>query len=1061
MAKFPNLQTLVPPKIPAFSSPEVRVVEASAGSGKTYALTKRYVQLLLNPKLRLEHISIRNILAITFTNKAAFEMKSRILDVLKQLALEQLQPQQLAEFLDPIRVDAKAASQKAFQVMETIIHNYNFFQVQTIDKFINALLSGCAFKIGLTANFRIKTNSFEYLERSLDELIDRIPRDKNLAKIFETFIHHYLYLENRTGWFPKEDILIIMKHLFAQHNIYGVSFQQSSAQAKDLIQKKQIIREQMKKLKDALPDSADKRFLASLDKFLLNNSQAFDIDSVPDYFGRSEVPVCKNGEVPGRAQDLWQGITGNLRELCQAEAHSLFNPYVAIFEEVMRRFYRLTSQDDILFLEELNKRAGLLFDKDYVTVEELYYRLATRFHHYLVDEFQDTSRLQWHNFEKMTEEALSTGGTLFYVGDRKQAIYSFRGGDIGLFEDVKSEFASFNVQTEVLTNNWRSQRSIVEFNNRIFSVENLKRFLAKKEEYQEEKNSRRVVSFTEEDWRVVESIYGNARQSWQTGNNGGYVKTEFIDSEIKEERNKVIRQKIVSQIHELRKRFSCRDIAILTRDNSEIEEVTDWLLDENIPVDSERTSNIKEHPLIQELVALLKFLNSPIDNLSFVNFILGEFFAKTTGLLPQELHHFVFSQRNRLKREKDFYIYTAFREVYADIWQQYFEEFFKNIGLFPLYELLVSIYHRFSCLEHFPDAQGFLMHFLELVKQNEEEHADVESFINYFEKLEGEDLYVQMTDVDAIRLLTIHKSKGLEFPIVILPFLGMEVQVGASRDAMQSYILKREENGMELLRFKSKYTKFSPELWDLYEREYKKVFLAELNNMYVALTRARHEMYIFMPKKTGNNINLAQFFIPQELYVQGAIQNYPLKSDKDIPGMKLSVSRYYDWLEYLKDEFLDVAQLKYRQQRVKGEIIHYLLSHFGDLSTENAEKVLERAAEAAKTHFLEVRDFSPYQDTVRKIITAEELKGFFELSGAQVFTEKEIITQRGETRRIDRLIIREKEIWVVDYKTAADPQANYQAQVQEYMRLVGDLYPQYCIKGFLFYWDELSIEEIV
>ena len=116
------------------------------------------------------------------------------------------------------------------------------------------------------------------------------------------------------------------------------------------------------------------------------------------------------------------------------------------------------------FLPELNRRARLLFDEGMVSVEELYYRLATRFHHYLLDEFQDTSYLQWQNLELMIEEALSTGGTLFYVGDKKQAIYGFRGGEVKLFDQVKGRFAQFNVQTENLSTNYRSEKAVVEFN---------------------------------------------------------------------------------------------------------------------------------------------------------------------------------------------------------------------------------------------------------------------------------------------------------------------------------------------------------------------------------------------------------------------------------------------------------------------------------------------------------------------------------------------------------------------------------------------------------------------
>src|SRR5215470_6121795 len=146
-----------------FQFPQVRVVEASAGSGKTYALAKRYLQLLLNPGLHQQQLFIRGILAITFTNKAAFEMKARILELLRRIALDQLTPAEEKDLLEPIGVTRPLAAHKAHLIMEEIIRNYNFFQIQTIDSFINALLSGCAFKIGLSSGFKIKTNAADYL----------------------------------------------------------------------------------------------------------------------------------------------------------------------------------------------------------------------------------------------------------------------------------------------------------------------------------------------------------------------------------------------------------------------------------------------------------------------------------------------------------------------------------------------------------------------------------------------------------------------------------------------------------------------------------------------------------------------------------------------------------------------------------------------------------------------------------------------------------------------------------------------------------------------------------
>ncbi|MCK5581665.1 MAG: UvrD-helicase domain-containing protein [Candidatus Omnitrophica bacterium] len=1045
-----------------FQFPEVRVVEASAGSGKTYALAKRYVQLLLNPALHHEHIPIRNILAITFTNKAAFEMKARILDFLKRLAFQEISQEEAQGIFGPVGIDYAEASQKAYRIMDILIHNYNFFQVQTIDKFINALLLGCAFKVNLTANFKIKTNSREYLQYSLDQMIDAAHKDQDILKIFENLLHNYLYLENRTGWFLKEDILAIVSTLFAQANTYGKDFYISSGPSEELIKKKKMILKDMETLKTLLPEGTNATFLKSFDAFLEKHSAGFDVDSLPASFAtQHEVPARKNVEVSRDAEKLWNKIRRDLRALCEEEAYTLLSPYVQIFNNVQHYFQAASKQDDVIFLEELNKKASLLFDEDYITVEELYYRLATRFHHYLMDEFQDTSYLQWHNLEKMVEEALSTGGSLFYVGDRKQAIYGFRGGDVRLFEDVKQRFGHFNVQTEFLTNNWRSQKAIVEFNNAIFSSENMKRFVELKAQEEVSKKKKRAVVFDEEEILEVEQMFQGAQQTFHPQHGLGYVKVEYIDITKKEERDEVVRLRLVNLMKELQGRFASQDIAVLVRTKQQMEQVTTWLLEEDVLVDSERISNIQENKIVQELVAFLKFLNSPIDNLAFVEFVLGDVFAKASGVNSEELHDFIFSLKGQIKKQSGFYVYRSFREKYKKEWDGFIDGFFKNVGLYPLYELLVSVYRRLECLGNFPEYQGFLMHFLELVKKKEEDHSDIASFLDYFDAASGEDMYVPMADTDAVKVLTVHKSKGLEFPVVIIPFLGMDIQVGAKgNEHQQSYVLQQDNEGMSLLRLKERYCQFSEGLYGIYRREYKKAFLSELNNVYVALTRARYELYAFFSAKVGNSTNWIKKLIPEDIYERGQRQNYDISRKTAGSVLALPCAEYCDWIDYLRDEFVVEDQLRNREQRLKGEHMHCLLSFVKNLSGKDTGRVLDHAVEQASFLYSKIDVWALYREQVVALLENSKIKPFFYVEDGEVFTEKEFVNAQGHVKRLDRLVVKKDEVWVVDFKSTKEESGAQKQQVQEYMSLVSELYPGKKVKGFLVYIQELKYEEV-
>jgi ATP-dependent helicase/nuclease subunit A len=1032
-----------------FQFPEICLTEASAGSGKTYALAKRYVQLLLFTA-RHHPQSYKNILAITFTNKASIEMKSRVLLFLKKIALKKLSQEEEQDFIKPLHLSLEEAAVIAYRLMESIIHHYHFFAVKTIDSFINTVLAGCAFKINLSARFKIQRNSADYLEQSLDQWIASSHHNAHIRKLLDDFVHQYLFLENRNSWFPKEDLLESIKVLFSEFNTYQKAFLTFPVESRDLYLAKKRFLELASSISSSADLSMNKGFLSKLAEFLQQHPISFDLDDVSRYFAYPEFPANKGAVVSRELENLWHKAHESVRDLCLAESYGVFNPYVVIFQSILEVFGALCSQEDILFLEELNKKASALIE-DGISVTELYYRLATRFHHYLIDEFQDTSLTQWHNLSLMVEEALSTGGSLYLVGDKKQAIYSFRGGESRLFDHLPHQLSNAPLRRDYLTKNWRSHKAIVEFNNAIFDPSNLSAFLNRREEHYRQKKSSDEILFNEEDTKILSEPFAHVKQEIRKDLQHGSVQVRFIEGKKKQDREEAIKVHIFEIIEDLRKRYSLKDIAILTRNNGQVEQVTQWLLSQGIYAQSDRTSDIKNYSLIIEIVDFLRFLNSPIDNISFARFLLGEILPRVSGLATEELQQFLFECRFKKEQQGEFYLYKEFLQCYPQIWKDYFVDFFNQVGHYPVYELVVSIYASLKVLR-FEGAHGFLMHFLELIKRREEFSCDLETFIDYFDHLQTEERFVPLPTQDAVKVMTVHKAKGLQFEVVIIPFLEMAVQTSKSSSGGLSYVLDSSEEGLRMLRLKKTYGRFSELLQRRYEKEYKDSFAVELNNVYVALTRPVSELYVMIPERSGSSINPVQFLIPETLYTVGSKYFAQKKSPSEqaLPLLHPVFDR--QWVKQLKEEF-PYENKEQSQLRQQGIVMHYCLSKISRIDRNFAEQITKVVIEA-KINFGLLIEEKSCVDQLVKFLARKDIQRFFKVGKeAEVLCEQEIINRFGDTKRIDRLLIFKDKVWIVDFKTSHSNQEEYKTQLQEYELLVRQLYPKHQVEGFLVYFD--------
>ncbi len=1034
--------------------PEVVVVEASAGSGKTYALAKRFLQLLINSRIPQDYVPLRAILAITFTNKATVEMKERILEFLKRIAFDCFESEEQAkDILDSLGVDKKFAQKKARLIMDELIKHYSFFQVQTIDSFINALLLGCAMRIDRSSSFSIRRDYSQYLAYCLDLVIDQASYDPKVLTFLKEFVKHYLLVENQKGWFPKDDILALMESLFQLSNKYGQLFYEYAGKGADVIKKKKALFGKIQELFEEIPEGFNKSAQSSLNKFVTKSNEIFELSDVPAKFQQPQVPMNKGKAASKEFSQKWKKIHTQLKEITELEATVSYNPYIRLFNGLLGFFQDISKKEDMVFLEELNRKARLLFGEEGFTVAELYYRLATRFKHYLIDEFQDTSRLQWRNLEAMVQEGLSTGGSLFYVGDKKQAIYRFRGGEVELFDKVRRGFSQFNVKEHHLTKNWRSQKAIVEFNNQVFSKDNIVEGLRSSGIAKELADDNEAID-------EITSVFSDAVQEYRPENECGYVEVKPIGEGNQQERNKIIKKDVLELIKDLRKRFNYADIAVLTRDNNEVELLTSWLLEAGVAVESEKTLNVLEHHLIRELISLLGFLSSPIDDLSFAAFILGDISESITAISKDKMRDFILDLHAQGQLSDSISLYNLFRAQYPKVWQSNFQELFKVVGFISIYELLIRIYERFDLMNKFPKAQAFFMKLLELVKKNEDEHQELSGFLTYLKNAPQEELYVNVIHSDSVRVLTIHKAKGLEFPVVVIPFLRMDISPETGGRGTSSYIVDEAQDALGLVRITKYYRAYSKKLQDIYTASYKKACIDELNGLYVALTRAQYELYVFIPAKSGTAKNKAKSFIPESPGNYGKKQKYKIsKNETKQELIDIKAPEYRDWLKSLKDEFFDVAPALNRKARFEGIIMHEILSKVSNTFKGSSSDMIKKAIQEVSYEHSGI-DCAYYQKKIADIINHGKLNHIFYIPDGGVDCEKEVVNRFGDTKRIDRVIIKEKEVWVIDYKSSSQDKDKHKRQLNEYVEIMSEFYPDKKIKGFLLYFDEMKLQEL-
>lgn len=970
-------------------------------------------------------------------------MKERIISHLKEIALGD------SELKESARLK-----------LDELLDRYSDLKVQTIDSFLTSVTKSSALELGLPPRFEIVLDSSPALDFVLDELLSQVRpvmplngvregsqgKQGEITRLFLDLLYELLEMDEETGWDVKRVILRNISDLRKQRFLKGQKLKKIFSR-EDVEKKRDSLREALEGFLKSGEGVLDfkKHFVKAASKFI-KEGQYQPWES--QMFLKGEVrELCKkNSHISPEHGEAWERIREALSFLAEITAHCRFAPFlnfVDLFEDGLQSF---KDRSQTIFIEDLNVHLKRFLDKEGI-VPEIYFHLGDRISHFFIDEFQDTSRLQWENLFPLIEETLSKKGSLFYVGDKKQAIYRFRGGESALFEEAKRSFPSVegkSIEERFPEINYRSRENIVSFINKTFSRENLTLWAKDTD-----------IDAGVPDFSSLLETYAHSAQKadQKEERKGGLARVERISPRgplKKEELDIAIGKRLVDLIRDnITPRFPPRDIAVLVRTNIEASWVTGVLTSAGLPVASEKTLDISSNSLVQELVSFLAFLDSPIDSFSFACFISGDIFLKVSALTRKEIFSFLLENR-----EGERPLYTLFREKFPEVWQEHLEEYFQAVGFLPPYDLISRILKKYNVLRNFPDDEGFLYQLLEVLKQSEAEGKNIlKAFLDCWRGGEEkkENFQVVLPEyTNAIRVLTIHKAKGLGFPVVIIPFAYLN-------KASIREVYEKQDDDFVPYRINKKYTSVSSKLKQLHQEEFTLQLLNELNAFYVASTRARDELYIFLP-----NYKSRAGKLPVPVIFQGSLLEIgsPLVRSARVIREKRKhlhpplVKEWQDKLyrPYIHAEELTAPARKKAQER--GILIHNFLARVEKLSG-NWEEELDGLFLSLRE---EEREIIPL---MKRFFNEESLRKWFVLpEEVEVFCEKEIMDSDGQRYQADRLLVSVEEVTVIEFKCGEPRSKEHREQVLTYLKLLSKIFLDKNIEGWLVYVDELTQESI-
>jgi ATP-dependent helicase/nuclease subunit A len=1085
------------------SFPEFVLLKASAGSGKTQALSLRFIHFLLSDRVGLlTRNDLSNILAITFTRNAAREMKERILAWLKEgFSGEGRMANRL--LLD-YGISKAELARRAEAAVEKILAGYTDFQVETIDSFTAMIFRSSAVDLGFAPDFEIALEHGDLIEYAFARFLRRVKETTAEGSTFREILDDLALQrgeKSRYAWDPTPGILERLNKLQARlaaqprslvlddfgpertNVIRKITL--TAAALKDLVEASGLeLNPRGHYVKKVVPAVEGRRFADLLDC----SFKTFPVKAARSAKGAT-------AETVGQIVHHWAILEEHVKEYAQLYARDFFLPYLRAYRSLQSTLDAVKRRQGILFIEDINQELSHYIDKG--IVPDVYFRLGDRIYHYLIDEFQDTSPIQWRNLEPLIEESLGKGGSLFLVGDTKQAIYGFREADYRIMRHLEAEpcyFGSVKTKIRELKTNYRSDQAILDFVKDLFL--GLKTAAGGDDDEEGAGEYGRLAALSglddfdqsvlPERQRCGLVSYVLLEKDPAAAAKEEEAEVETDDDEdaapaaVEDSPEKAELQNLVTGLR--RRGWRASDIAVLTYKNADVVRVASWLNELDIPFIPFSSLDIRGRKIIGEILSFLRFLDAPPDDLAFAEVLLGGMFAalptEEAGAPGPDAEFLDIEVRRRFlhecRRDKDLPLYTALRRRRPALWDRYFEPFFKSVGYLPLYDLVTRIYRVFDVFRLFPREEAALTKLLEAIKGFEGEgRNDLREFLRFTGMEEDADANWTIDvprEIDAVQIMSIHKAKGADFPVVICLLYGERLHA-------EDFHLFTDEEGVHVYKINKTLAATDPDLARIYDERRDREWVDKLNGLYVALTRAKHELHIIGLKKKSDKFPfdlLGRVFDREgqpPVNVPGAARYEFTRGAAAPEGAKGGIEALGRPVEHRGGPFeppmntretLNLARIK------RGEWIHRLLAEIefvregwaGDVAAA-LERLRPSGAEAPVAG-------EAAELLVRAFEDSPGAAWFEPREGRRVFREFDVCDGSGNVNRMDRVVVDPEGVLVVDYKTGSekDPakrskfEDEDRAQVSRYVALMKEIYPDRPARGVLAYLDQRRFEVV-